>query len=185
MSDANRPAGGGPSDANRPGGGGASDANRPGGAGPSNANRPTFVVCEDGDEYTQRFERFLGREFRFERAADGAEAEQAARANRIAGILLDLDFSRIAPERLLDESGPPARPPAGIERTRLAASQGILILQHLRRQCITASTLLFADLDDASHVAFLESTLSPLAVISSREGLAQIAARLRILCARG
>ena len=61
--------------------------------------------------------------------------------------------------------------------------QGILILQHLRRQGIRLAALLFADLDDAEQSAYLEKTLAPLAVVSSREGLAQLAARLRLMLA--
>ena len=57
--------------------------------------------------------------------------------------------------------------------------QGILILQNLRRHGIALAALLFADLDDRDQSAYLETTLAPLAVVSSREGLAQLAARLR------
>jgi hypothetical protein len=138
-----------------------------------------FLVCEDGDEYTQRFERFLGREFRFRRVADGAEAESVLRSEVAAALLLDLDFSRSPADRLWGENGPLIHPPTGDERIRCATSQGILILQHLRRLQLNTPALLFADLDDEGQVAYLESTLSPLKIVSSREGLAQIAGRLR------
>lgn len=138
-----------------------------------------FLVCEDGDEYTQRFERFLGREFRFRRVADGAEAEAVLRSEAASGLLLDLDFSRTPADRLWGEDGPLLQAPSGDERIRCATSQGILILQHLRRLDLRVPTLLFADLDDEGQVAYLESTLSPLKTVSSREGLAQIASRLR------
>lgn len=141
---------------------------------------PLFLVCEDGDEYTQRFERFLGREFRFCRVPDGQQAEAAARAHPATGLLLDLDFRRTSPERLLGESGPPSHPPSAEERPRWSAAQGILILQYLRMRGIALPALLFADLDDHEQAAYLEQSLAPLAVVSSREGLAQIAARLRI-----
>jgi len=140
---------------------------------------PLFLVCEDGDEYTQRFERFLGREFRFRRVRDGREAEAAARSERAAGLLLDLDFRRLSPDRLVGETGLSSRVPSAEEGARWSAAQGILILQYLRAQGIGLPALLFADLDDGEQAAFLEQTLAPLSIVSSREGLAQLAARLR------
>jgi hypothetical protein len=150
----------------------------------SNETKPQFLVCEDGEEYTQRFERFLGREFRFLRVTDGRQAEAAAKSEDVHGLLLDLDFRRLAPEHLLGEDGPPAHPPSSEERTRWSAAQGILILQFLRNRGIRVPALLFADLDDREQAAYLERTLHPLSVVSSREGLAQLGARLRAV-ARG
>ncbi len=142
---------------------------------------PLFVVCEDGDEYTQRVQKFLGGRFRFQRTADGRSAEQALQAEAAAGLLLDLDFRRTPPELLLGETGVPPRPPTPDERARWSASQGILVLQYLRARGLQLPALLFADLDDREQIAFLESTLAPLSIVSSREGLAQIAARLQAL----
>jgi hypothetical protein len=146
---------------------------------------PLFVVCEDGDEYTQRFERFLGSRFRFQRAPDARSAEQALRTSQVSGLLLDLDFRRTPTELLLGEVGVPDHPPSPDERARWSASQGILILQHLRRAGLHLPALLFADLDDGQQIAFLETNLAPLKVVSSREGLAQIAARLQALATPG
>lgn len=146
---------------------------------PAGTTLPLFLVCEDGDEYTQRFDRFLASAFRFRRAASGVEAMAALMQEPAVGILLDLDFRRARPETLVAESGTPATAPTAEEYARWSAAQGILILQHLRRQSITLPALLFADLDDSDQIAYLESTLAPLAVVSSREGLAQLATRLR------
>ena len=142
---------------------------------------PLFVVCEDGDEYTQRFEKFLGSRFRFQRVPDGRSAEQVLQAGAVAGLLLDLDFRRTAPELLLGEAGAPPHAPTPDERARWSASQGILVLQHLRCRGLQVPALLFADLDDREQVAFLEKAMAPLSIVSSREGLAQIAARLQAL----
>jgi hypothetical protein len=144
---------------------------------------PLFVVCEDGDEYTQRFEKFLGSKFRFQRAPDGRSAQLALQAGDVAGLLLDLDFRRTPPELLWGEAGVPFHGPSPDERARWTASQGILILQHLRRQGWHTPALLFADLDDREQTVFLETSLAPLSVVSSREGLAQIASRLQGLAA--
>ena len=62
-----------------------------------------ILVCEDGSEYTERFRRFLGGEFEFVRAAHFHEALSLLSGAR--ALLLDLDFSRTDPARLVDESG--------------------------------------------------------------------------------
>src|SRR5581483_12222103 len=106
----------------------------------------TFVVCEDGAEYTERFRRFLGSQFRFVRAGHFAEA--LALADGAVALLLDLDFRRTQPALLVDERGE-----SGARST--ADVQGILILRALRARGVTLPALLFADLDDAERAARL------------------------------
>jgi hypothetical protein len=145
----------------------------------------SFIVCEDGHEYSQRFSRLLGGTFEFVRAGDLAEALAAARSPA-AGLLLDLDFRRTPAEALVDETGAvaPARPAS--ERQRLATVQGILILRALRAAHVQLPALLFADLDDAAQVGFLESSLAPLQVVPSSAGLPHIARALaEMAAARG
>jgi hypothetical protein len=138
-------------------------------------SRLRFVVCEDGDEYLQRFRRFLGERFELMPARDFAAA--AAAAVEADGILLDLDFRRTPAERLVDERGPAPPLDAGT-RARLSETQGILILRRLRAGGVTLPAVLFADLDEAQR-GFLERTLAPLTVASSRLGINEIAALLR------
>jgi hypothetical protein len=137
--------------------------------------RLRFVVCEDGAEYLQRFRRFLGESFDFLPAHDYAEARAAAPG--VDGILLDLDFRRTPADRLVDEQGPAPAPLDAGTRARLAETQGILILRGLRAGGVALPALLFADLDDGQR-AFLERTLAPLTIASSRLGIAEIAALL-------
>jgi hypothetical protein len=139
--------------------------------------RLRFVVCEDGDEYLERFRRFLGEAFDFLPAHDFSEA-QAAAANA-DGLLLDLDFRRTPADCLVDEQGPAPAPLDAGTRARLAETQGILILRRLRAARVTSPAILFADLDDAGQRAFLERTLAPLTIADSRLGIAQIAVLLR------
>jgi hypothetical protein len=134
-----------------------------------------FLVCEDGQEYTERFRRFLGAQFEFVRAAHFAEA--LAAAGECGALLLDLDFRRTDPAQLVDENGAPA--PRGA-----AEVQGILILRALRARGVAKPALLFADLDDAERVVRLERELAPLWVVPSGEGLADVARRLRELTAK-
>lgn len=135
----------------------------------------TFLVCEDGAEYTDRFRRFLGQEFEFVRATHFTQALPLALSVR--GILLDQDFRRTEPSLLVDESGV-----RGARSAReLSEVQGILLLKALRRRGVPAPALLFADLDDETRIAELLRELSPLQIVQSDEGLARIAARLRAL----
>ena len=132
----------------------------------------TFLIIEDGTEYTERFRRFLGGEFEFERASHFHDARN--KITTAAAILLDLDFRRTDSSLLVDESGAPA--------PRAAADvQGILILRALRAHGFGTPALLFADLDDPGRVTRLERELAPLEVVSSSEGLPRIAERLRKL----
>jgi hypothetical protein len=126
----------------------------------------TFLVCEDGSEYTERFTRFLGARFRFRRATHFAEA--LALTSGVRGLLLDLDFRRTPRALLVD--------PAGAPDPRAAAEvQGILILRALRARNVLLPALLFADLDDPARAAQLERELRPLRVVPSSEGLPRIA----------
>jgi len=139
--------------------------------------RPRFVVCEDGTEYLERFQRFLGDAFTFSPASDFETALYAAAGAE--GVLLDLDFRRTPPERLVDERG--AAPPdldAG-SRRRLTETQGILILRQLRARGVRLPALLFADLDDGEQARFLERTLAPLTIAPYRLGIVEVAALMR------
>jgi hypothetical protein len=140
-----------------------------------------LVVIEDGSEYVERFRRFLGGgEFTFVPAGDFAAARVAAAAGA-EGLLLDLDFRRTPPERLVDEHGAaPAALDAG-RRARLAETQGILILRQLRAAGVALPAILFADIDDGGQARFLETTLAPLRIASSRLGLPEIAALMRAM----
>ena len=138
--------------------------------------RLRFVVCEDGAEYLERFRRFLGESFDFLPAHDFDEARTAAAD--ADGLLLDLDFRRTPADRLVDERGPAPAPMDAGTRTRLAETQGILILRRLRAGGVALPAILFADLEDAGQLAFLTRTLAPLTVAGSRMGIAELATLL-------
>jgi hypothetical protein len=139
--------------------------------------RPSFVVCEDGTEYIERFRRFLGDAFEFV-PAHGLDDALAA-VGEADGLLLDLDFRRTPPERLVDERGDAPLALDEGTRRRLAESQGIFILRALRGRRVALPAVLFADLDDAQQSGFLERTLAPLVVAPSSTGLREVAALLR------
>jgi hypothetical protein len=144
---------------------------------PAVTPRPRLVVCEDGTEYVDRFRRFLGDAFDFTPASDLAAA--LAACGGADGLLLDLDFRRTPPERLVDEAGATSATLDAGTRRRLAQSQGILILRALRARGVALPAILFADLDDAEQARFLERSLAPLVVAPSSIGLREIAALVR------
>lgn len=136
-----------------------------------------FVVCEDGTEYIDRFRKFLGESFDFTPAGDFATARAALAG--ADGLLLDLDFRRTPPTRLIDEQGRSAAALDAGSRARLAETQGILILRRLRADGVTAPAILFADIDDDKQAQFLRRTLAPLVLATSRLGVREIAELLR------
>jgi hypothetical protein len=144
---------------------------------------PRILVIEDGHEYSERFQRFLGHEVHFARAACLAEARRELAAGG-RGLLLDLDFRRTSSADLVDETGDNRVALADDERKRLAEMQGILILRALRSLGCALPALLFADIDDAGQIAFLERTFAPLRILSSGVSLPEIARQIREMVAR-
>jgi hypothetical protein len=142
--------------------------------------RPSLVVCEDGDEYLARFRRLLGETFVLTPATGFAQAKDLLEQGATA-ILLDLDFRRAEPAKLVDEHGRCQATLSDGERRRLAGNQGILILRALRDAGITAPALLFADLDDEAQAGYLRTNLAPLVIVPSSESLPAIAAHIRDL----
>jgi hypothetical protein len=144
--------------------------------------KPRFVVVEDGTEYRDRFQRFLGDAFTLIPAGDCAAARAAAAD--ADGLLLDLDFRRTPPERLVDERGLAPQPLDAGTRARLAEQQGILILRQLRGAGLAHPAILFADIDDAGQAQYLTRSLAPLTIAGSRLGIAEIAALMRAALGR-
>lgn len=144
--------------------------------------KPLFIIVEDGTEYLDRFERFLGGEFRFSRAGSlRALLALLAHSADAVGLVLDLDFRRTPPADLVDESGDALRALSAGEQQRVAAVQGLLILRAMRARAVRLPALLCTDIDDAGQLAQLEAELAPVAVVPSSESLPRLAARLRAL----
>jgi hypothetical protein len=143
------------------------------------SNRPRFVVCEDGQEYLERFERFLGADFEFAPARDFSTLlAQLERLGSISGILLDLDFRRTDRAGLVDEHGQTAALVGQEALTQYVTNQGLFILAGLRERGYTHRVLLFADIEDAQQSAYLMRTFAPLDVVPSHVGLRELKLRL-------
>jgi hypothetical protein len=143
----------------------------------SDAPSPTWIVCEDGHEYTERFRRFL-QGFSFARAASAGDLWRALQGADVTGVLLDLDFRRTPSPLLIDERGDtsPARTTA--ETRRLAAAQGLFILRALRARGVHLPVILHADLP-RGQAAHLVASAGPLRIAGSETGIADLASWLR------
>ncbi len=135
---------------------------------------PRWLIVEDGHEYIDRFRRFGGDRLELDSADSLAGAQAALRGAPFDGLLFDLDFRRTAPPALIDEQGNSAEALPLAERLRLAAQQGIYILQALRRDGVTRRAILCADLDDPEQRAYLEQTLAPLCIVGSNTSLREL-----------
>jgi hypothetical protein len=145
-------------------------------------DRPRFLVCEDGSEYTERFERFLGAEFQFQKSEDaGSLLSQLQTLRPVAAILLDLDFRRTDGSRLVDGEGRGISAVSREEHVRLVANQGIAILSTLRKRGWQTTVLLFADLEEPRQREYLERTFAPLQLIESHMGLHDLKKRFEQL----
>jgi hypothetical protein len=143
------------------------------------------LVCEDGMEYLERFERFLGTRYQFVQSQCAGElllhvVEHAP----IVAVLLDLDFRRTDGSRLIDEEGNALERSKSEERKRLIANQGIAIAKALRRVGSAVPILLFADVP-GPQARFLEQHFVPLTVVPSHVSLRELQDKLETLTLYG
>lgn len=148
---------------------------------PRLGTKTRFVVCEDGNEYLERFERFLSTDYEFVQARCLTELlSRLSDAETTTAILLDLDFRRTDVSLLVDGEGHPLADASLEERKRLVKSQGIAILACLRRAHTTTRVLLFADLPEAQS-AFIEQRFAPLTIVPSHVSMRELQVELEAL----
>ena len=146
---------------------------------------PRFLVCEDGDEYIQRFARFLASRFEFVATRSHRQLSERLVASRpVAGILLDLDFRRTPLSELIDESGRTLASAASQVQYDLTTQQGICILAALRREGCAIPAILFADIESPTQTDYLAKRLGPLEVVPSSVGLGELSEKLAGLVQR-
>jgi CheY-like chemotaxis protein len=107
-----------------------------------------ILVVEDGHEYIESLERYLGEHFEFGRAGDGYEALEHLRAMPWQVIFLDMRFDRA--QRLMGELAPVAdRFNGDLDRARrfLAEHQGTYVLSALREAGFRQAVLFSYDFD--------------------------------------
>jgi hypothetical protein len=138
-----------------------------------------FLVCEDGNEYLERFERFLGDDFNFLQARDFETSMRLLKRDQtVVAILMDLDFRRVPPEQLVDAEGRGIAKRTRAEVAEISANQGIYVLSSLRKNGIDIPVLLFADIDGVDQRKYLQTQFSPVEVVGSHVGLSELKQRL-------
>jgi hypothetical protein len=103
---------------------------------------------------------------------------QLERQERVSGVLLDLDFRRADPLRLVNEHGQTTTQLGKEALAQHIVNQGLFILASLRERGITKPVLLFADIDDLQQCAYLTRTFAPLELVPSHVGLRELQCRL-------
>ena len=141
---------------------------------------PSILVVEDGHEYTTNLDRFLGEEFRFVRAGDGASALAALGGAPFQAVFLDMRFDRA--DRLLGDLGALVRRFSGDEaraRRFLEDNQGTYVLAALRGAGCTLPVIFSYDFDgEPRRFANLSRRHGPLAYLNDTAGPADMRAAL-------
>lgn len=143
-------------------------------------SRPMVLVVEDGHEYTSALERFLGDEFGFVRAGDGAAALDALAAGSFDAVFLDMRFDRAS--RLLGDEVALVQRFAGDEqraRRFLEDNQGAYVLAALREAGFTLPAVFSYDFDgEPRRFANLARRHGPLSYLNDTAGPSEMRAAL-------
>lgn len=138
-----------------------------------------ILVVEDGFEYMELLNRFLGERFQFTRVGNGQEALDAMSRAAWSVVLLDLCFDRIDVAELLgDWSSLAERFNGSVEQSQeyIARNQGLYILAALRKSDVSTPVLLSHDFSrDGPRWARLEAQYKPVRFVSDNAGPEDIA----------
>lgn len=147
-------------------------------------NPPAVLVVEDGHEYITNLDRFLGRDFAFTRAGDGAEALALLSSQAFEVAFLDMRFDR-APQLLgdLDELADRFAGDRSRARRFLEDNQGTYILAALRAAGHGLPVLFSYDFaGEPRRLKNLEARYAPVSYLSDAAGPAEIRQALLRLC---
>ena len=145
------------------------------------------LVVEDGHEYIENLQRFLGEHFEFCRVGDGEAALDALAAGGWDVIYLDMRFDR-APRLLGDLDALTTRFAGDAQRARrfLEDNQGTYILSAIREALVTTPVLFSYDFEgEPRRFANLARRHGPMAFLSDTAGPAEIQRALQGLVASG
>jgi CheY-like chemotaxis protein len=146
-----------------------------------------ILVVEDGHEYIENLQRFLGDGFDFTRAGDGEAALAALAGGAWDVIYLDMRFDR-APRLLGDLATLAARfaGDGGRAQRFLEDNQGTYILAAIREAGVRTPALFSYDFDgEPRRFANLQRRHGPLAYLSDTAGPAEIRRALQELATSG
>lgn len=143
------------------------------------------LVVEDGFEYTESLERFLGEGFSWTRAGSGPEALRLLGGGGWDAVLLDMRFDRVPEQALLGDlaatadrfNGDPVQ-----ARHFLEDHQGNFVLAAMREAGFAVPVLLSYDFEaEPRRWEHLARTFPPVDYLPDNASPAEIADRLRKL----
>lgn len=146
------------------------------------------LVVEDGFEYIQTLQQFLGEGFVWVRAGSGREALSALAEGGWDAVFLDMRFDRVPDEDLLGDleatadrfNGDPAQ-----ARLFLQDHQGNFVLAALREQGFTVPVLISYDFEgEPRRWQHLTARFSPVDYLPDSGSPTEIAERLHALAHR-
>jgi hypothetical protein len=136
------------------------------------------LIIEDGFEYTDRAHQWLGEDFEFTRAGNGAEALALIQETAFGLVYLDMNFNRVPLDELLgpwseifDRFGGDRDQARGFLETH----QGVYILSALREAGCGLPVLISYDFSaEPKRWAHLRSQYKPLHYLSDNAGPDQV-----------
>ena len=140
------------------------------------SDSPRVLVVEDGHEYIENLQHFLGEEFFFHRAGDGREALQSLEESDWHGVFLDMRFDR-AIYLIGDVDEVTARFHGDGDRAKrfLENHQGTYIAAAIREAGFTHPLLFSYDFElEPRRYANLCARYAPVAYINDTAGPADI-----------
>lgn len=142
-----------------------------------------ILVIEDGYEYTETLERFLGEGFSWERAGSGPRALQRLREGGVDAVFLDMRFDRVPEEELLGDVAAVAdrfNGDAVQARQFLEDHQGNYVLAALREAGIELPVLVSYDFEgEPRRWQHLAEQFGPVDYLPDNAAPGEIAERLR------
>ncbi|MEZ4241290.1 MAG: hypothetical protein R3F59_35060 [Myxococcota bacterium] len=146
---------------------------------------PRVLVIEDGSEYTESYERFLGADFRFRRAGSGVQALALLAGEPFDAVVLDMRFDRAPEGELLgdvDEIAERFNGDLVQARQFVEDHQGTYVLAALREAGHALPVLLSYDFGgEPRRWERLAARSGSVAYLADEAGPSEVAAALRRL----
>lgn len=145
----------------------------------------SILIIEDGFEYQQTLERFLGSEFVFERAGSGPAGIERLQQGGVDAVFLDMRFDRVPDDELLGDvaavadqfNGDPVQ-----ARLHLQDHQGTFVLAALRAAGLKVPVLLSYDFSaEPRRWSRMQAAHKPVEFLPDSAGPVEIATALRRL----
>ena len=138
------------------------------------------LIIEDGFEYIELMQRFLGDRYHFTRASDFESARQHLASQSVDLVYLDLNFERLEDAQLLgdwDQLRVRFNGDAVKSRQYIARNQGLFILAALRREGVSLPVIISHDFSrEKDRWSLIEKQHKPVYYVSDNAGPTEVSA---------